>query len=199
MLIRNEVEKMSKFFALMSRMKYIERWGLMRSTRKENIQEHSLQTAMIAHALALIGNKMFNKNYDADSIAVKAMYHEASEILTGDLPTPIKYYNDEIRASYKKIEEVATNQVLEMLPNELKEDYLPILSPLDKQEKTIIKAADKICAYLKCVEEVNAGNNEFADALESLEANIKENDLEEVKYFINNFVAAFDLTLDKLR
>ncbi len=190
---------MSKFFALMSRMKYIERWGLMRSTRKENIQEHSLQAAMIAHALALIGNKLFDKNYDADSIAVKAMYHEASEILTGDLPTPIKYYNDEIRASYKKIESIATKQMLEMLPQELKQDYVPILSPQDEEEKIIIKAADKICAYLKCVEEVNAGNKEFADALKALEASIKEYKLEEVKYFIDNFIKAFDLTLDKLR
>ena len=190
---------MSKFFALMSRMKYIERWGLMRSTREENIQEHSLQTAMIAHALALIGNKLFNKNYNADSIAVKAMYHEASEILTGDLPTPIKYYNDEIRASYKKIEEVAINQVLEMLPFALKEEYVPILTPQQEQEKAIIKAADKICAYLKCIEEVNAGNNEFADALSALEANLKEYKQEEVKYFMDNFISAFDLTLDKLR
>lgn len=190
---------MSSFFALMSRMKYIQRWGLMRSTIKENIQEHSLQAAMIAHALALIGNKFYGKNYNADSIAVKAMYHEASEILTGDLPTPIKYYNEEIRASYKNIESIATAQVLQMLPCELKEDYAPILSPDDEQENIIIKAADKICAYLKCVEEVNAGNKEFADALKALDENIRSYQLEEVQYFINNFISAFDLTLDKLK
>ena len=190
---------MYKFFAFLNRMKYIRRWGLMRSTREENIQEHSLQTAMIAHMLALIGNKLYNKNYNADSIAVKAMYHEASEILTGDLPTPIKYYNEEIRASYKNIESIATAQLIEMLPCELKEDYAPILSPDDEQENIIIKAADKICAYLKCVEEVNAGNKEFTDALEALETNIKAYQLDEVQYFINNFIGAFDLTLDKLK
>ncbi len=190
---------MSKFFALMARMKYIERWGLMRSSRKENIQEHSLQTAMIAHALALCGNKFFNKNYDANSIAVKAMYHEASEIITGDLPTPIKYYNDEIKKSYKAIEAVAVDKIIGLLPEELKGEYSPILENSEEEEKKIVKYADRICAYLKCVEEVNMGNREFTDAMESIKKDIDSVDSPEVKYFMDNFVSAFDLTLDKLR
>lgn len=190
---------MSNFFALMARMKYIRRWGLMRSVREENIQEHSLQTAMIAHMLALIGNKFYGKNYNADSVAVKAMYHEASEIITGDLPTPIKYYNSEIKTAYKQIESVATQQICRMLPEEFKEDFMPILDIKDTEEKKLVKYADKICAYLKCVEEVNAGNNEFVDAQRSIKKDIDRMDSPEVKYFMKNFVGGFDLTLDKLR
>ncbi len=190
---------MSKFFALMARMKYIERWGLMKSSRKENIQEHSLQVAMIAHMLAAIGNKLYGKSYNADSIAVKAMYHEASEIITGDLPTPIKYYNSEIKNAYKYIEGVATKQIIEMLPSEFKEDFMPILDIDDAEEKKIVKYADRICAYLKCVEEVNCGNKEFADAMQTIKADIDEIDVPEVKYFMDNFVSAFNLTIDNLR
>ena len=190
---------MSNFFALMARMKYIRRWGLMKSTREENIQEHSLQTAMIAHMLALIGNKFYNKNYNADSVAVKAMYHEASEIITGDLPTPIKYYNDEIKSAYKQIEKVATEQICRMLPEEFESDFMPILDVQDKEEKNLVKYADRICAYLKCVEEVNAGNKEFVDAKETIKRDIDKLDSPEVKYFMANFVGGFDLTLDKLR
>lgn len=190
---------MSNFFALMARMKYIRRWGLMKSTREENIQEHSLQTAMIAHMLALIGNKFYNKNYNADSVAVKAMYHEASEIITGDLPTPIKYYNDEIKSAYKQIEKVATNEICQMLPDEFKSEFTPILDIQDSEEKKIVKYADRICAYLKCVEEVNAGNKEFVDAKESIKSDIDKIDSPEVQYFMANFVGGFDLTLDKLR
>ncbi len=190
---------MSNFFALMARMKYIRRWGLMRSVREENIQEHSLQTAMIAHMLALIGNKIYEKNYNVDSIAVKAMYHEASEIITGDLPTPIKYYNPEIKTAYKEIEKIATEQICKMLPNEFEEDFLPILNVQDTEEKKLIKYADRICAYLKCVEEVNAGNNEFIDAQNSIKQDIDKIDSPEVKYFMDNFVSGFDLSLDKLR
>ncbi len=190
---------MSNFFALMARMKYIRRWGLMRSVREENIQEHSLQTAMIAHMLALIGNKKYNKNYNADSVAVKAMYHEASEIITGDLPTPIKYYNPEIKKAYKQIEGIATDEICNMLPEEFKEDFMPILSVDDEEEKKLIKYADRICAYLKCVEEVNAGNREFIDAQKSIKADIDLIQAEEVRYFMDNFSGGFDLTLDNLR
>jgi len=190
---------MSNFFALMARMKYIRRWGLMRSVREENIQEHSLQTAMIAHMLALIGNKFYDKKYNADSVAGKAMYHEASEIITGDLPTPIKYYNDEIKSAYKQIENVATQQIFKLLPDEFKDDFLPVLNIQDKEEKMLVKYADRICAYLKCVEEVNAGNNEFTDAKESIKKDIDSIDSPEVKYFMENFAGGFDLTLDKLR
>ena len=190
---------MSNFFALMARMKYIERWGLMRSTRKENIQEHSLQTAMIAHMLALIGNKFYSKAYDTDKIAVMAMYHEASEIITGDLPTPIKYYNPEIKNAYKYIEGVATQNILELLPEEFRDDFKPILEIEDEESKKIVKYADRICAYLKCREEVNAGNNEFCDALDSIKKDIDSLPSPEVKYFMEHFVSAFDLTLARLR
>ncbi len=189
---------MSSFFALMARMKYIERWGLMRSTRKENIQEHSLQTAMIAHALALIGNTLFSKNYNADSIAVKAMFHESSEILTGDLPTPIKYYNPDIKNAYKFVEGVATNKILSLLPQELEQKYHGILCPENEQEKKLIKYADRICAYLKCIEETNAGNKEFCDAQQSIKDDIDSIDSPEVKYFIETFIPAFSLTLDRI-
>ncbi len=189
---------MSKFFALMARMKYIERWGLMRSTRKENIQEHSLQTAMIAHMLALTGNKLYGKHYNADSIAVKAMYHEASEIITGDLPTPIKYYNPEIRTAYKYVEGVATEKIVSLLPENFRDDYKNILNIDDTEEKKLVKYADRICAYLKCVEEVNAGNSEFSDAMNTIKADIDAVDAPEVKYFMDNFAESFKLTLDKL-
>ncbi|MBR6766059.1 MAG: 5'-deoxynucleotidase [Clostridia bacterium] len=190
---------MSNFFALMARMKYIRRWGLMRSVREENIQEHSLQTAMIAHMLALIGNKMFSKSYNADSVAVKAMYHEASEIITGDLPTPIKYYNPEIKKAYKQIEAIATKEICDMLPEEFKEDFMPVLDVQNEEERKLIKYADRICAYLKCVEEVNAGNTEFVDAQKSIKNDIDKIESDEVRYFMQNFVGGFDLTLDKLR
>ncbi|MBP5662092.1 MAG: 5'-deoxynucleotidase [Clostridia bacterium] len=190
---------MSRFFAMMARMKYIERWGLMRSSRKENIQEHSLQTAMIAHMLALIGNRFFDKHYDADSIAVKAMYHESSEILTGDLPTPIKYYNAEIKTAYKAIESAATKQILDLLPEDFREDFLPILTVPDSEEKKLIKYADRLCAYLKCVEEVQTGNREFDDAMLSIKRDIDAISAPEVKYFTEHFVEAFTMTLDQLR
>jgi len=190
---------MSHFFALMARMKYIERWGLMRSVQKENIQEHSLQVAMIAHALAVIGNRFYGKQYQPDSVAVKAMYHEASEIITGDLPTPIKYYNPEIRSAYKSIEGIATRQILELLPKDLQQDYAPVLEVPDKGEKRLVKCADRICAYLKCVEEVNAGNREFVDAENSIKQDLDAMEEPEVRYFMEHFVSDFSLTLDQLK
>ena len=189
---------MSSFFALMARMKYIERWGLMRSVQKENIQEHSLQAAMIAQALAVIANKYYSGSYNADAVAVKAMYHEASEIITGDLPTPIKYYNPEIKNAYKYIEGVANEKLLSLLPKELQKEYEGIINISDAQEKKLVKYADRICAYLKCVEEVNAGNREFADAMASIRQDIDAIDAPEVKFFMENFASAFLLTLDKI-
>lgn len=189
---------MSSFFALMARMKYIERWGLMRSVQKENIQEHSLQVAMIAHALAVIANKYYGGCYNADSVAVKAMYHEASEIITGDLPTPIKYYNPEIKNAYKYIEGVANEKLLSLLPEELRQEYEGILNIQAEEEQKLVKYADRICAYLKCVEEVNAGNREFTDAMASILQDIEAIDAPEVRYFMQNFASAFQLTLDKI-
>ena len=190
---------MNHFFAYMARMKYIKRWGLMKNTQEENIQEHSLQVAMIAHALAVIKNTLFGGCVDENRIAVIAMYHEASEVLTGDLPTPIKYYNADIKDSYKKIEAVAEEQIFSMLPQELQPAYQPyLLQEIDGDERRIVKAADKICAYLKCVEETSAGNKEFEIAKKTLLASVTENAAPETIYFMEHFVPSFSLTLDEM-
>jgi 5'-deoxynucleotidase len=191
---------MSHFFAYLSRMKYIKRWGLMRNTKDENIQEHSLQAAMIAHALALIKNRMFQGNVDPERILAYAVYHEAAEVITGDLATPIKYYNPEINKAYKKIETIAVKKLLYMLPEELRGEYSGLLEleSANGEERAIVKAADKICAYLKCVEELKAGNGEFKKAKATIERELKQCPLPEVKFFLQEFVQSFDLTLDEL-
>ncbi len=189
---------MSSFFAYMNRMKYIERWSLMRSTRKENIMEHSQQVAMFAHAIALIGNKLFNKNYNADRIGMIAVYHETSEVITGDLPTPIKYFNPEIKSAYKALEKTSEEKLIGLLPEELQEDYRSIISDFTEEEYTIMKCADKLSAYVECVEELKAGNREFAKAEKSIKKEIEKYDLPEVKYFIEKFLPSFELTLDEL-
>ena len=191
---------MSHFFAMLSRMKYISRWGLMRNTRSENLSEHSLETAITAHALAVIGNKYFGKRYNTDRIAVLGMFHDVSEIITGDLPTPIKYYNPEINIAYKKIESVANQKLLEYLPDELAEEYAPLLSVTEEDKELIplIKAADKITALIKCLEEQKMGNKEFSKAEISLREAIKNMNLQEANYFIGEFLKSFSLTLDEL-
>jgi 5'-deoxynucleotidase len=190
---------MSHFFAYLGRMKYIMRWGLMRNTREENIQEHSHQVAIIAHALAIIGNKKYNKQYDANYIAVLAMYHEASEVITGDLATPIKYFNPEIKTAYKQIENVANAKLIQMLPPAYQSEYKKIIyEETTDENKKIIKAADKIAAYLKCVEELKAGNGEFVSAKESIYATIAEIDLPEVEEFMKTFTPSYSLTLDQM-
>ncbi len=157
------------FFAMTSRMKYIERWALMRNSSKENISEHSLEVAMISHCLANIGNIRLGKDYNAEHISVVAMYHDCTEIITGDMPTPVKYENEEIKNEYKRIEKMAAFRMLNKLPSDLREAYEKIIMPddLDKQSKKIIKAADKISAFIKCIEEENNGNREFQKAKES--------------------------------
>jgi 5'-deoxynucleotidase len=192
---------MSHFFAYLSRMRFIRRWGLMHSTHTENIQEHSLRVAMIAHALAVIRNRLFGGTLDAERLAVRAMYHDASEVLTGDLPRPVKYFNPEIETSYRRIEAVARAQLLRMVPAPLQADYEPLLGA-DRQaegDDALIKAADKLCAYLKCLEEITAGNREFAEAEKTLRRTIEASDLPEVRYFVETFVPSFRLTLDDLR
>ncbi len=192
---------MSNFFAYLSRMKHIKRWGLMRNTWEENIQEHSLQVAMIAHALAIINNKKFGGNVDLKSVLELAVYHEASEVITGDLATPIKYFNKEIKKAYKEIEVVANTKLLDMLPEEIKDEYRHLLSNNESSnelEYKIVKQADKICAYLKCVEELRTGNNEFEKAKDSIYNGIIEKNDPAVNYFMEKFVPAFDLTLDEL-
>ncbi len=187
----------SGFFALMSRMKYIRRWGLMRSTTEENIAEHSLQVAWVAHALAIIENKFFGGDYDACRIGMIGAYHETGEIITGDLPTPIKYFTPEISAAYKKVEKIAEKRIIATLPSELRDEFAPLIQPTEK-EKKLIKYADKITAFIKCVEELCSNNNEFKSAHDSLEKEIRSYACPAVDYFMDNFIGAYRLTLDEL-
>jgi 5'-deoxynucleotidase len=191
---------MSHFFAYLSRMRFIRRWGLMHSTQAENIQEHSLRVAMIAHALAITRNRLFGGAVSPERVAVLGMYHDAGEVLTGDLPRPVKYFNPEIEASYRRIETVARDKLLGMVPDPLRGDYGGLLhqtsAPADEQ--ALVTAADKLCAYMKCLEEVTAGNREFGQAEQALRDTIEAIDLPEVRYFIATFVPSFRLTLDDL-
>ena len=190
---------MYKFYAYLSRMKNIKRWALMRSVKEENIMEHSQQVAVIAHALGLINNKIFNGNADVNKIVLLAQYHEVGEVITGDLPTPIKYFNPEIRDAYKDLEKKASERLLNMLPEELKEEYVSYILPDEKSEEyVLVKFADRLAAYLKCVEEVRAGNSEFKKAKQSIESELKKSNRPEVKYYLQEFAPAFDLTLDEL-
>jgi len=181
-------------------MKYITRWGLMRNTQPENIQEHSLQVAIIAHALAVIKNKFFNGDTNPERIAVLGVFHDCNEIITGDLPTPIKYHNPYISSAYKEIETVSKNKLLSMLPEELISTYASILFHDEKDAEgwKLVKAADRISAYIKCIEEEKAGNKEFRKASESIYKSIMELDLPEVNYFMEKFMPSFSLTLDEL-
>lgn len=188
------------FFAFLSRMKYITRWGLMRNTQPENIQEHSLQVALIAHALAVIKNRFYGGSVNPDRIAVLGMYHDCNEIITGDMPTPVKYFNPQISQAYKAVEDISRNKLLSMLPKELKEDYTHILfsEHNDYESWRLVKAADRLSAYIKCLEEVKAGNREFKKASEAILKSIMEIDLPEVGYFMENFMPSYSLTLDEL-
>ena len=188
----------NRFYAMMSRMKNIYRWGLMRNTRQENLSEHSLEVAQIAHALAIISNKRFGSNIDPYYVATVAMYHDTSEIITGDMPTPIKYYNSEIKAAYKQIEATAEAQLTEMLPQDFKEEFATIYNP-DENTASLVKAADKISALIKCIEELNMGNREFAVAEKSTRNAIEKMGLKEADVFIKEFLPAFKLSLDELR
>ncbi len=191
---------MYHFFAYMARMKLIKRWSLMKSVSEENIAEHSAQVAQIAHALAVIKNKKFGGALNADRIATMALYHETAEVLTGDLPTPIKYYNPEIRKAYKDIEGIANERLLAMLPEELQDEYRPLLdNDPDSYEAMLVKAADKIAAYIKCLEELRSGNREFAKAEQSLRLAVEAYyDREEIRYFGTTFLDTFRKTLDEL-
>ncbi|HEB1858755.1 TPA: 5'-deoxynucleotidase [Yersinia enterocolitica] len=191
---------MSHFFAHLSRLKLINRWPLMRNVRTENVSEHSLQVAFVAHALAIIKNRKFNGNLNADRIALLAMYHDASEVITGDLPTPIKYYNPQIAHEYKKIEKVAQQKLIEMLPVELQHDFRCLLDEhyYSEEEKALVKQADALCAYLKCLEELSAGNNEFIQAKARLEKTLAMRQSSEMDYFMEVFVPSFSLSLDEI-
>lgn len=195
------MDKQFDFFAYISRMKYIVRWGLMRNTDAENIQEHSLQVAILAHALTVIHNKLFpDEQLSAERACLYGAFHDASEIITGDLPTPIKYYNPIIKANYQDIETVAKDKLLSMLPEDMAEIYRPILfyEEEDKAYYPIVKAADKLSAYIKCAEEVKAGNREFVKAMEATGKALEESALPEVKHFMGHYLESFNKTLDEM-
>lgn len=187
------------FFAYIFRMRYIARWALMRNTRVENVEEHSYEVAVLAHALAVVGRDVFHKELDPDRAASAALFHDAPEIITGDMPTPIKYYSPAIREAYHQVEDVAAEKLLSMLPEALRPAYAPLLREEDGEVRRLVKAADKLAAYIKCLEEIESGNNEFGDAAgETLEA-LRGMGLEEVSWFLEHFAQAFGLTLDGLQ
>lgn len=190
---------MSKFFAYLNRMKYIKRWSLMRSIREENIMEHSQQVAVIAHALALINNKIFGGKVDVNKVVLLAQYHEVGEVITGDLPTPIKYFNPQIKNAYKDLEKDACERIINMLPETFKEEYTKYIIPdTDTYEYRLVKCADRLSAYLKCVEETKAGNSEFKKAKTAIGSELKKCGIKEVEYYLKEFAPAFELTLDEL-
>ena len=190
---------MYKFFAFLDRMKHIKRWSLMRSVREENIMEHTQQVAVIAHALALINKKVFGGDVNVEKVVLLAQYHEAGEVITGDLPTPIKYFNPEIKTAYKDLEKTACRKLINMLPDQLKDEYEQYIIPDENsKEYKLVKCADRLSAYLKCVEEVKSGNSEFKKAKASIGNELKNTDQVEVQYYLKHFAPAYELTLDEL-
>ena len=189
----------SHFFAYLSRMRFIQRWALMRNTALENVQEHSHQVAVLAHALAVIRNRCFGGQVDPGTVAVAALYHDASEILTGDMPTPIKYYNPDIRDAYKQVEAIACRKLTGMLPQRLQDIYAGLLTPADPEVEELVKAADKLSAHIKCLEEQKAGNDEFRAAAHQTRQALEKMHLPEVDLFLRDFLPSFRLTLDELK
>ena len=189
----------SSFFSMIFRMKYINRWGLMRNTQPEYLSQHSLEVAVIAHALGTIRNRRFGGNIDVDHLAVIGMFHDVSEIITGDLPTPIKYHNDEIKTAYKKVEKSACERLIQLLPEDLRDSYSDVLIPnaVTSDELALIKAADKLSALIKCIDEERAGNKEFSNAKSAQENSLLQMDIPEVKVFMDEFIGAFYKTLDE--
>ena len=188
----------SSFFAYIFRMRYIASWALMRNTRTENVEEHSYEVAVLAHALAVVGQEIFHKDVNPDRVATAALFHDAPEIITGDLPTPIKYFNPAIKSAYDQVEAVAQDKLLGMLPHELTEAYAPLLRVEDPKVRCYIKAADKLAAWLKCLEERKAGNREFVQAEEETLHALKDMNMDEVTWFLEHMGEAFGLTLDEL-
>ncbi|MCI5502472.1 MAG: 5'-deoxynucleotidase [Lachnospiraceae bacterium] len=187
------------FYAMLSRMKYIERWALMRNSERENISEHSLEVAMIAHALAIIGNVRLGRDYNAEHIAMLGIYHDCTEIITGDMPTPVKYDNEVIKEAYKRIEENAADELISMLPEDLREAYMPYLkADEDKDVMKLVKAADKLSALVKCIEEEKVGNREFVLARKTTMDDIIALNCEEADIFCKEFLGAYEKTLDEL-
>ena len=191
----------SHFFAMLSRMKYITRWGLMNNTNSENISEHSLQTAMFAHLLILLHNRNSKNKLNAERAALLGMYHDVTEIITGDMPTPVKYYNSDIIKSYKEVERIAGERLVSMLPENLQDEYSDIILMENKNDKELIKyvkAADKLSALVKCKEEIRVGNDEFKNAKLSTEGLLHDMNMPEVEEFIESFLPSFSLTLDEI-
>jgi len=186
------------FFAYLSRLKLISRWSLMRNTQPENDAEHSLQVAMIAHAIAVIGRSRYGRDVDPEHVLSLAVYHDATEVMTGDLPTPVKYHNDELRGAYRRLEDVSADRLLSLLPDDLQPAFSPYLKQAPGYEHDVVKAADRISAYIKCLEEKRAGNREFDYAAENVRKSIDAMNLPEVKDFLNDFLPAFEMTLDEL-
>ncbi len=189
---------MNNFFGMLARMKYIHRWGLMRNTINENIAEHSLEVAVIAHALAVIGNVRLGKHLNEEHIAMMGIMHDTTEIITGDLPTPIKYYAPEIRDAYKRVEHIAANQLLSELPKDMQESYRNILIEDDGEEWKYVKAADKLAAYIKCIQERNTGNTDFSKAEASTKKVLDEMQMEEVEIFMKDFLPSYTKTIDEI-
>lgn len=187
------------FFAMISRMKYIDRWALMRNTDRESLDSHSKEVAVIAHALAIIGNKRFGKGYNADRAAVLGLYHDAHEIITGDMPTPVKYQNDDILVAFKAVEESANQKLLSKLPEDLRDEFSLVLDEAcDEELKPLVKAADKISALIKCIEERKAGNTEFREAESATKQRIIDSGVPEANVFMEEFLPAYEQTLDML-
>ena len=186
------------FFAYIFRMRYIARWALMRNTRVENVEEHSYEVAVLAHALAVIGREVFHRELNPDRVACAALFHDASEIITGDMPTPIKYFNPELKTAYKQVEAVAQDKLLSMLPPELVPAYEPLVRETDPEVRRYVKAADKLAAWLKCQEELKAGNTEFRKASDETMAALRAMEMAEVGWFMERLSGAFQLTLDDL-
>lgn len=191
--------KFNNFFAMLSRMKYINRWGLMRNTINENIAEHSLETAFIAHGLAVIGNTCFGKNIDENAVAVAAMFHDTTEIITGDMPTPVKYFEPGIKEAYQKVEKEAQKKLLSSLPDEMKPQYRNIYATECEHAELYryVKAADKLSALIKCIEERKMGNTDFESAEAATLQSVKNMEMEEADYFIEHFLPAYSFTLDE--
>ena len=187
------------FFAYIARMRYIGRWGLMRNTEPENIQEHSHMVAVLAHALAVIRRDRFGGTVDPGRVTAAALYHDAPEILTGDLPTPVKYANEKIQAAYKAIEDDAARRLVEMLPQEMQASFSAVLHEEDPEVLALVKAADKLSAHLKCLEELKAGNQEFGSAAEQTRQALEDYRMPELDYFLTHFLPAFSCTLDQLQ
>ncbi|NLL72324.1 MAG: 5'-deoxynucleotidase [Clostridiales bacterium] len=190
----------SNFFAMISRMKFIERWALMRNSRSENLSEHSLEVSMLAHALAVISNERLGNNLDVEKAALIGIYHDGSEIITGDMPTPIKYFNKNIQGAYKEVEKQASRRLLNMLPDYMQKSYEDIFFPVEEDAYLwrLVKAADKLSALIKCIEEEKAGNTEFISAKNSILGIIRDINLKEVDIFVEEFLPAYSKTLDEL-